>query len=166
MLDFRTIKKAQAPVNSIGNTCRHKRLFNHAALSIRAIQNRDFMLFNTAPHRFTNFLHAVLRFIAIIACAENTNTLAVARARPKVFPQTVIVMCNEFIGGIQNVTEGAVILFELNQVTDLKITLKIHHVADIGAAEGVNRLIVVTHREDAVTVILTNAAGGKTCQKF
>ena len=124
------------------------------------------MLFYAAPHRFTNFLHAVLRFIAIIACTEYSNAFTIAGTRPKIFTQTVIIVRDQFISGIKNMTERAVILFQFNQMTDLEITLKIHHVADIGAAEGVNRLVVVTHREDAVTVILTNAAGGKTCQKF
>ena len=110
------------------------------------------MFFNTAPHGLTDFLNTILCLIAIIAGTKHSNTLTVSGTRPEVFTQTVIIVRDQFIGGVENVTERAVILFKLNEVTDLKIPLKIHHIADVGSAESINGLVIVTHGKDTVAV--------------
>jgi hypothetical protein len=43
----------------------------------------------------------------------------------------------------------AIVLFQANHVRQFEFALQVAHVADLGAAESVDRLVVVAHREEA-----------------
>ena len=58
-------------------------------------------------------------------------------------------MPDQRIGGVEDIAERAVILFEPDDVLDAELALELAHVADLGATEGVNALIVVADREQA-----------------
>ena len=59
-------------------------------------------------------------------------------------------MLDHRIGGVENISLRAIILFELDDVvagTAEIVTLKVAHVAYFGAAEFVDTLVVITHRK-------------------
>ena len=52
------------------------------------------------------------------------------------------------IGGVQYIARGAVVLLQLDDLGSLKCLFKAEDVADIGAAEPVYRLVVVSDSTD------------------
>ena len=75
-------------------------------------------------------------------------------------------MSDQLIGGIENMTERAVILLKFNEVANLKVSLKISHIANVRTSEGVNRLVIIAHSKHAVAVKLTNTGRRKASEKL
>ena len=65
---------------------------------------------------------------------------------PEVFAETLRVVFDQRVGSVEDVAVRAVVLFQLDQVLYAKFALKVEHVADAGAAKGVDRIV----RDDAV----------------
>ena len=66
--------------------------------------------------------------------------------RPQVFAQTVGILFNQSISGIENMSERTVILLQFNHIVLCKLTFKITHVLHFRTAKSINRLVIVTHR--------------------
>ncbi len=58
-------------------------------------------------------------------------------------------MTDQRVGGIEDVTMRAIVLLQLDQVLDPELTFELGHVADIGAAKGIDALIVIADGEHA-----------------
>src|ERR1700682_806445 len=72
--------------------------------------------------------------------------------RPEVLAQASLVVLDQRIRRIEYVPVRAVVLLELDKldrnVRSAEIALEMLHIGDVGATESVNRLIVVTDREN------------------
>ncbi len=62
-------------------------------------------------------------------------------------PRRLAVVGDQRVGAVEDVAVRAVVLLQLDQVLDLEFALEGRHVADIGAAERVDALVVVADRE-------------------
>ena len=58
-------------------------------------------------------------------------------------------MADELVGRVQDVAEAAVVLLQLDLLGHAEFAHKVGHVANPRAAEGVNALVVVAHRQHA-----------------
>ncbi len=56
-------------------------------------------------------------------------------------------MGNQRIGRIKNMAEGTIVLLQAYHRATRIVALKVGHIAHIGAAKSVNRLIIVAHRK-------------------
>ena len=65
----------------------------------------------------------------------------------QVLTKTFAIVLDQGIRGIEDVAMRAIILFKLNQIFDLKFTFEGRHIAHVRAAEGIDTLVVITHRE-------------------
>ena len=66
---------------------------------------------------------------------------ALPRCRPQLLGAAVGVAFNHGVRGGENVLRGTVVLFQQNNVRIGVVTLEIRNIANVGAAEGVNRLV-------------------------
>ncbi len=62
-------------------------------------------------------------------------------------------MGDQRVGRIEDVTDRAVVLLELDQILHAELAFEVRHVADVRAAEGVDRLVVVADRENGVPAL-------------
>ena len=97
-----------------------------------------------------DFIDDELCFIIIVIGLINAYRFASASGGPQVFTQAVFVMRNNCVGSIQNIAVRAVVFFQFNDVFNMKVGFKIAHVADAGAAEAVDGLVVIAYRKHAV----------------
>ena len=65
----------------------------------------------------------------------------------QVLAQALGVAVDQVVGGVQDVAEAAVVLLQLDDLVDLELALEVGHVAHQRAAEAVDALVVVAHRE-------------------
>ena len=62
-------------------------------------------------------------------------------------------MVNQVVGTVQNIAKTAVVLLQLDLVLHLVLTHKVRHIAHTGTAEGINTLVIITHRKHCATVL-------------
>ena len=60
-------------------------------------------------------------------------------------PRRRCVVADQVVGGVQDVAEAAVVALQLDDVLHPELALEVGHVADLGAAEGIDALVVVAH---------------------
>jgi hypothetical protein len=72
-------------------------------------------------------------------------------------PRRFCVVRDQHVGAVEDVAVRAVVLLQLDQVLDLELALEGAHVADVGAAEGVDALVVVADREDGAAGLFAMA---------
>ena len=66
-------------------------------------------------------------------------------------------MVNQVVGAVQNIAKAAVVLLQLDLVLHLVLAHKVRHIAHTGTAEGINTLVIVTHRKHCTAVLLHGA---------
>ena len=66
---------------------------------------------------------------------------ALPRRRPQLLGAAVGVTLNHGVRGRENVLRGTVVLLQQNNVRVRVVALEIRNIANVGAAEGVNRLV-------------------------
>ena len=81
---------------------------------------------------------------------RNANQFALLVVRPQAFRLATAVVCNHGVGAFENAAGGAVVLFQLDDLGVRVGFFEIENVADVGTAEMVDRLVVVTHDTEVV----------------
>ena len=147
VLDFGALEKAQAAIDAIGNAGLEQIGFDDPRLRIAAIKHRNFAARFAGADQALDFFDDPLRFLAVGHGFIHTHRLAMAAVGAQILAQALGVARDQLVGGIENVAVAAVILFELDQMLDLKLALEGGHVAHIGAAKRVDALVVVADRE-------------------
>ena len=151
MLDFSSLKEAQAAVYTVGHTGIEKRRLDHPALGVAAVQDSDFFSFNIVAHQLLHLVHHPLGFQEVARRLVNTHGLARALGRAQVLAQPLAVVADQRISTIQNVAVRAVVLLQLDLVLHIKLAHKVGHIAHTRAAKGVNALVIVAHRQHRTT---------------
>ena len=99
-------------------------------------------------HQFADLLDDETRLVEIGIAFEDADRLALAGIGPQVLAEALAVVLDQRVGGGQDVAVRAVVLLEADDVGTGVVALEVAHVADLGAAEGVDALVVVADRED------------------
>ena len=93
------------------------------------------------------FLDQPLRLGEVAGGLEDTHQFAGAGLGAQVLAEPAAVVADQGIGAVQDVAEAAVVLLQLDDLLDAVLALEVRHIADPRTAEGVDALVVVTHRE-------------------
>ena len=62
-------------------------------------------------------------------------------------------MVDEVVGAVQDIAKTAVVLLQLDLVLHLVLAHKVRHIAHTGTAEGINTLVIVTHRKHCTAIL-------------
>ena len=114
-------------------------------MGVSAIEHRHVRIGRSLTAEGHNLIGHELCFIVGGITGEADDVFALADFREQVLGFPVEVVSNDRIGYVQNVLGGAVVLLEQNCFRPLEITLELGDVANIGTAEGINRLVRVAH---------------------
>ena len=146
VLDFLTLVEAGTTDHPVGQAGTHEHVLKGSGLRVGAVEDCD-----------VTGLHAVLigkaiNFAGDVAClgvlgfGDVTDNLRTRTGGgPQLLGSTVGVAFNDRVRRGENVLRGTVVLFQQNRVGVRVVLLKVRNIADIGAAEGVDGLIGVTH---------------------
>ncbi len=148
VLDLGALEVAQAAVHGIGNAGREQRMLDHAALRVAAVQDRDLVAAHALVHEALGFFDDPLRFFEIRRGLVHAHLFALAGIRAQVLAQALGVVGDQEVGAVEDVAMRAVVLLELDQVLDLVVAFERRHIADVGAAEGVDALVIVADGKD------------------
>lgn len=148
VLDLLAFEEAQAAVDLVRDAGREQRVLEHARLRVAAIEHGDFAAQAAFVDQRAHLVDQPLGFHAVGRLLDDPHGLAFALLGPEVLAQAAIVVADERVGRIEDVPVRAVVLFEADDRAARVVALEVGHVADIGAAKGVDGLVVVAHRED------------------
>jgi hypothetical protein len=148
VLDLGALEVAQAAVHGVRQAGREQRVLDHPALGVGTVQNRDFIAPGALAHQALGFLDDPLGFLEVGRGFVHAHLLSLAGVGAQVLAEALGVIRDQEVGAVEDVAVRAVVLLQLDQVLDLEIAFERLHVADVGAAEGVDALVVVAHRED------------------
>ncbi len=150
MLHFLPLEEAQAAVYAIRNARVDERMFDGPRLRVAAIQHCDLAARRARIDKHLDFLDDPARFLRIRRGFVDAHLLAVARVGAQVLAEPPRVVGDQEIRRIENMAVRAIILLQLDEIAHAEFALEIVHIADVGAAERVDRLVVVADREDRV----------------
>lgn len=117
-------------------------------LRVRAVEDGDVPVRQTAPVQILDLLRDESRFIVLRVTRVTDDQVAVPLCGPEVLVLTVEVVADHSVCGAQNVLRRAIVLFELDHLGTREVALELDDVADVGAPEGVDRLIRVAHHRE------------------
>ena len=146
MLDLLPLEETQAPVHPVGNGRIEQRVLQHPGLGIGAVQHPDAGQLYPVLLQSLHLVHDVARLVEIGGRLEHPQRLAMALRGPQVLAEPGAVITDQVVRGIQNVAVGAVILLQLDDLATPKSRSKACMLAE-WPAEGVDGLVVVSHRE-------------------
>jgi len=121
-------------------------MFEDTRLGIGAVEQRALCRRHAFAHQFADFLDDEARLVEVGIALEGADRLAGTGVGPQVLAEALAVVLDQRIGGGQDVAVRAVILFQPDDIVAGIVALEVAHVADLGAAEGVDALVVVAHR--------------------
>jgi hypothetical protein len=147
VFDFGALEEAQAAIDAIGDAGIKQRVFDHAGLRVRAVQHGDLAPGHALADEVLHLLDHPGGFQSVGAGLEHAQLFAFACVGPEVLAQPPCVVADQRVGGVEDVAVRAIVLLELDQVADAELALEVGHVADVGAAKRVDRLIVVADRK-------------------
>ncbi|MNS53282.1 hypothetical protein D3C72_860330 [compost metagenome] len=145
VLDFGALEEAQAAVHAVRDAGGEQRMLDHARLRVAAVQDRDLGAAGALRDLVADFLDDPARFLAVGAGLVHAHRLAVAGVGAQVLAEAARVVRDQVVGRIQDMPVRAVVLLQLDQPAHAELVLEVAHIADVGAAEGVDALVVVAH---------------------
>ncbi len=151
MLHLLPLEEAQSAVYAIRDRGTEERMLEHARLGIGAIEHRDLAEGHAVGLEGRDLIDDERGFLEVRACFEHAQRLAFAFGGPQILAEAPAVVADERIRRVEDAAVRAIVLLELDHAFDAEIALKVLHVRAGRAAEGVDRLVVVTDGEDAVS---------------
>ena len=124
-------------------------MLQHPRLGVGAVQQRDVGAAGALPHQGLDLLDDPARLVAVGEGLIHADRLAGAAVGPQALAEALGVVADQGVGGVEDVAVGAVVLLQADHALHPEVALEVAHVADLGAAETVDRLVVVAHAEQA-----------------
>ncbi len=138
-------EEAGAAHNFVGDAGAQQHVFQRAALRVRAVKQRHLVVGFARVVEFLNLAGNPAALVALVGGQVERNLLARLARGEQLLGLAPAVVRDDRVGRIQNVGRGAVVLLQLHHLGGRPVLLEVQNVADVGAAPGVNRLVVVAH---------------------
>ena len=132
-------------------------MLDDARLRVGAVQDGDLAARGAVGDQALDLLDQPLRFFEVGRRFVDAHLLAVAGVGAQVLAEPLAVVGDQLVGAVEDVAMRAVILLQLDQVLDAELALERAHVADVGAAERVDALVVVADGEQRAADLLAVA---------
>ena len=145
VLDFAALVEAGAADDAIRDALAHEEFFERAGLGVRAVEDRDVAPVGAGLGQAINLADDEAGLVVLGVRGIQGDERAVARGRPQVFCAAPRVAGDDGVRGRQDVLRRAVVLLEQDGARAREVALELFDVADRGPAEGVDRLVRVTH---------------------
>jgi hypothetical protein len=148
VLDFLALEEAQAAIDLVRHALGEQFVFEDARLGVGAVEDGALGRRDAIAHQFADLVDDEARLVEVGIALEGADRLAGAGIGPQVLAQALAVVLDERVGGGQDIAVRTVVLLQADDVGAGILALEVAHVADFGAAEGVDALVVVADRED------------------
>ncbi len=147
VLDLAPLVEAKPAQNLVRDVSPHQLFFERPRLSVGTEEDRDPVRGALAAELLENSA-GVRRLLALVVRFVKLNALALRKARDQVLALAVDVVPDHTRGRAQNGGRRAVVDLELHHARPGEVALEVENVPQVGAAEVVDRLVLVAHHEE------------------
>ena len=153
VLDLRALVEAGAADHLIGDPVAHQHVLEHAALGVGPVEDRDVVARAALVHQPLDLRHGEARLGVLVLQLAHVHRIALAEIGPERLVLARAVVGDDRVGGVQDRLRRAVVLLELDHRRVREVVLEVQDVADVRAAEAVDRLVVVSHHRDVAVLL-------------
>ena len=150
--DLGTVEESRAAHNLVGHARAQEHIFEDTRLGVGAIEHGDIVIARTLGMQLFDLASNPATLVALIACLEGLDLLAVALGRKQALVLALRVVTHHGVGSAQDMTRGAVVLLQLDGLAVFKVLLKVQDIGDVGATPAINGLIVIAHDHEVLVL--------------
>ena len=150
--DLGTVEESRAAHNLVGHACAQEHIFEDTRLGVGAVEHSDIVVTRALGVQLFDLAGNPAALVALIACLEGLDLLAVALGRKQALLLALRVVTHHGVGGAQDMARGAVVLLQLNGLAVFKVLLKVQDVGDVGAAPAINGLVIVAYDHEVLVL--------------
>ena len=151
VLDLGALEEPHPAVDAVRHAGIEQRVLEHPRLRVAAVEDRDLVERHAVGPGALDHVDDERGLVEVRGRGERAHRLALGVRGPEVLAEPRLVVADERVGGVEDVAVRAVVLLELDQAHRRprrgEVALEVLHVGDVGAAERVDRLVVVADRE-------------------
>ena len=148
VLDLRPLVEAWAADHLVRDALADEHVLEHTALRVRPVEDRDL---RSRPALLDQLRHLggdEARLGVLVLDLERAHRRPVAEIGEERLLLALAVVGDDRVRGAQDGVRRAVVLLERDRARAREVALELEDVADVGAPEGVDRLIGVADRAD------------------
>ena len=150
--DLGAVEESRAAHDLVGHARAQEHIFENTRLGVGAIEHGDVVVARALGVQLFDLASNPAALVALIACLEGLDLLAVALGRKQALFFTLRVVTHHGVGGAQDMTRGAVVLLQLDGLAVFKVLLKVQDIGDVGATPAINGLVVVTYDHEVLVL--------------
>ncbi len=148
VLHFLALIEARRPHQLVLHLAQNHRLFQRAALRVGAIHHREVAVAEgPCCHQPLDFVADVARLLVLVVGLIERDVQALAVFRVQALGRAVLVIGDQRVGRVEDRLRAAVVLLQQHDSGFRVVLPKTRHVAIVGSAEAVDRLVLIAHHE-------------------
>ena len=148
ILYFLAVVKARAAHQHVAHAMTHEFFLEHAGLRVGAVEDRDLAGRASARLGVRDFARDPAGLGAIVREGAEANLFAGFVVGPEFLAMPPGILCDHGTGGFEDISLGAVVLLQADGVGIRVVAFEFQDGAHVGAAEAVDRLVVVAHHAE------------------
>ena len=143
VLDLGALVEARAADHLVGDALPDEHVLEHARLRVHAVEDRDLAAGEALLDERSDARRDEARLGMLVLHLDRLHRIALAEVREQVLRLALAVVLDDGVRGAQDRVRRAVVLLERDRARAWEVALEVEDVADVGAAERVDRLIRV-----------------------
>ena len=148
VLDLGPLVEARAADHPVGHALPHEQVLEHAGLRVHPVEDRDVGRARTRVDRLGDLAGDEPGLGVLVVGLDHPHREAGAEVRPEPLRLSVRVAVDDVVRGVEDRLRRAVVLLERDDVRPGEVVLELGDVSDVGAAERVDRLVLVADHGD------------------
>ena len=148
VLDLGALVEARAADHLVGDLLADEHVLQHARLGVRPVEDRDLGAGVALVDQPRDLGGDVARLRVLVLDLDHAHRLALPQLAEEVLGLALAVVRDQRVRGAEDRVRRAVVLLERDRLRAAEVALELEDVADVGAAERVDRLVGVADRED------------------
>jgi hypothetical protein len=145
VLDLGALVELRAAEHPVRDRRADEDLLERTRLRVRPVEHRHVAVVHAVLVQTLDLVRDELRLVVAGVPGEADDLLARTDVGEQVLRLPVEVVRDDRVRGVEDVLRRAVVLLEQDHLRVREVPLELDDVADVGAAEGVDRLVGVAH---------------------
>ena len=150
VLDLLAVKEALAAHNAVRDARAGKVGLDWIGLSVHAVEHGVVLQARAFSQMLTDDVRNVASLVLLVRRGVVVDLLAVAVVGPEGLALAAHVVLDDTVGGVQNISGGAIVLFQTDRFCPGENLLKVEDIFNRSTAEFVDRLVIVANDADVV----------------